>query len=248
MGRPIRVVEGSKNLPELRAKLDGFMLRVKKEDVLTDLPPVRWDTVPVEIAQAGIGALKFSPAIEALSDDDLLNYLSTASGDDHIMRVRHMLGLCKVAAAVEYIDDFLTNLPAGKKVLVFAHHRDVIEKLVSGLGDYSPLSITGSSTISERATAIDTFLNDHGRRLLIGNIQAAGTGLTLVGPKCACSDVIFVEASYSVGDNVQAAARVHRIGQREAVVARFLTAHETLDDRIQDILARKARDFSILFD
>ena len=84
-------------------------------------------------------------------------------------------------------------------------------------------------------------------RIFIGNIAAAGTGLTLVGPQCACSDVIFVEASYSVGDNVQAACRVHRIGQNDAVVARFLTAHGTIDDRIQSILARKAQDFSELF-
>jgi SNF2 family DNA or RNA helicase len=83
--------------------------------------------------------------------------------------------------------------------------------------------------------------------MFIGNIQAAGTGLTLVGPQCLCSDVFFVEASYAVGDNVQAAARVHRIGQKAAVVARFLTAHGTIDDRIQDILARKAGDFAKLF-
>jgi hypothetical protein len=30
-------------------------------------------------------------------------------------------------------------------------------------------------------------------------------------------------------------------------VARFLTAHGTMDDRIQSILARKAKDFDQLF-
>ena len=59
--------------------------------------------------------------------------------------------------------------------------------------------------------------------------------------------MIFVEPSFSASDNVQAACRVHRIGQNDAVVARFLTAHGTLDDRIQSILARKAQDFSALF-
>jgi SWI/SNF-related matrix-associated actin-dependent regulator 1 of chromatin subfamily A len=245
MGRPVRVVEGSKNLTELRAKLDGFMLRVKKEEVLKDLPPVRYDVVPIGVTNPPAGAV--SSRLADMDDDALMHYLSGASGDEHLMRLRHMLGVCKADPAVEYIDDFLTNLPDGKKILVFAHHKDVIEKLDTGLKQWSPAKIVGSTSTIDRALAVKFFLENPYCRVLIGNIAAAGTGLTLVGPKCACSDVIFVEASYSVGDNVQAAARVHRIGQREAVVARFLTAHETLDDRIQDILARKARDFAILF-
>jgi SNF2 family DNA or RNA helicase len=118
--------------------------------------------------------------------------------------------------------------------LVFAHHKEVINSLFTGLGDWSPVQITGASSPAERTHAIDRFLGNTkpSSRMMIGNIQAAGTGLTLVGPNCDCSDVIFVEASYAVGDNVQAAARVHRIGQRNAVVARFLTAQGTIDDRI----------------
>jgi SWI/SNF-related matrix-associated actin-dependent regulator of chromatin subfamily A-like protein 1 len=244
MGRPVRVVEGSKNLLELRARMNGFMLRVKKEDVLKDLPPVRYDVVPIGVSNPP--ALAMSQSIRELSDDDLMRYLSGAN-DEHLMRLRHQLGLCKVEPAVEYIDDFMTNLPAGQKILVFAHHRDVIEKLNRGLQEWNPMQIVGSTSTVDRALAVKAFLENDHCRVLIGNIQAMGTGLTLVGPKCHCSNVIFVEASFSVGDNVQAAARVHRIGQREAVVARFLTAHQTFDDRVQDILARKARDFATLF-
>jgi SNF2 family DNA or RNA helicase len=130
---------------------------------------------------------------------------------------------------------------------MFAHHREVIAHLMTGLADWSPVAVTGGSSTAERALAIDQFLNVGRHRIFVGNIQAAGTALTLVGPKCRCSDVIFVEATYSVGDNVQAACRVHRIGQHDAVVARMLTAHGTIDDRIQDILSRKAADFASLF-
>ena len=163
------------------------------------------------------------------------------------MRLRRQLGMAKLVPAIEYIDDFMEGLPVGRKVLVFAHHKDVIENLLVGLMNWSPVVITGASSANERTHAVNQFLGHVPTRIFIGNIAAAGTGLTLVGPHCACSDVIFVEASYSVGDNVQAACRVHRIGQNDAVVARFLTAHGTIDDRIQSILARKAQDFSELF-
>ena len=243
--QPVRVIEGSKNMPELRRRMEGFMVRVRKADVLKDLPAIRWDVVPV---QPKLDSLAPLPAVPAgLSDEDLLKWLSGAGGD-HVMRLRRLLGVAKADAAIEYIDDFLTNLPQDRKVLVFAHHREVIKVLDAGLGNWSPAVVTGSSSPGERTVAINRFLENDRCRVLIGNIQAAGTGLTLVGPRCRCSDVFFVEATYSVGDNHQAACRVHRIGQRDGVVARFLTAHGTIDDRIHSVLARKAQDFEQLFD
>lgn len=243
-GPSVRVIEGSKNIPELKKRLDGFMVRIHKADVLKDLPPVRYDVVPIGIvAPASMPTLP----VEIKDDDDFLKYLTGRTGDDHIARVRRMLGFAKIIPSAEYIDDFLTNLPARKKVIVFAHHREVIERLLVLLADWQPVSITGASTPQARGSAINAFLTDPRCRLLVGNIQAMGMGLTLVGPNCDCSDVIFVEASYVPADNVQAAARVHRIGQREAVVARFLTAHGTIDSRIQAITARKAAEFAQLF-
>jgi SWI/SNF-related matrix-associated actin-dependent regulator 1 of chromatin subfamily A len=242
---PVRVIEGSKNLGALKERLKPFMLRVRKEDVLKDLPPVRYDIVPVAV---DLDMARDLPDLSEFADDEALHaYFSGHVGDRHIMRIRQQLGVCKTGPSVEYIDDFVTNLPPKKKVLVFAHHRSAIEHLMVGLADWSPVSIVGDTTEKERASAITKFLGDPRTRIFVGNIQAAGLGLTLVGPDCDCSDVFFVEASYSVGDNVQAAARVHRIGQSEAVVARFLTAHGTIDDRIQSILARKANDFATLF-
>ena len=241
----LRVIEGSRNLPELRNRLDGYMLRVRKEEVLKDLPPIRYDLVPVDVG--GPHPFGLPPEVQGLSDEDLLKYLAGQT-DEHVMRLRRQLGLVKVPAAIEYIDEFMEGLPGNQKLLVFAHHREVIEKLVTGLANWKPVVVTGMTTTMDRGKAVEAFLTDNRVRIFVGNIQAAGTALTLVGPTCKCSDVIFVEADYSVGNNVQAAARVHRIGQRDAVVARFLTAHGTIDSRIQAILARKAADFKALFD
>ena len=49
-------------------------------------------------------------------------------------------------------------------------------------------------------------------------------------------------------DNAQAACRVHRIGQKDGVVARMLSAAGTVDDLINGLLVRKAREFTQLFD
>jgi SNF2 family DNA or RNA helicase len=108
--------------------------------------------------------------------------------------------------------------------------------------------LTGQNTPREREQAVDKFLTDPKCRVFIGNIQAAGTAITLVGPKCRCSDVVFVESSWTPMDNAQAACRVHRIGQHDGVVARMLSAAGTVDDLINGLLVRKAREFTQLFD
>jgi hypothetical protein len=101
--------------------MDGFMVRVRKSDVLKDLPAIRWDVVPV---QPKLDSLAPLPAVPAgLSDEDLLKWLSGAGGD-HVMRLRRLLGVAKADASIEYIDDFLTNLPQDRKVLVFLRTTD----------------------------------------------------------------------------------------------------------------------------
>ena len=84
--------------------------------------------------------------------------------------------------------------------------------------------------------------------MFVGQIQAGGTAITLSGGKLPCRDVVFAETSFSPSDNFQAACRIHRIGQHDAVLARFASAAETYDDRIQEILARKTKDFTELFE
>jgi SWI/SNF-related matrix-associated actin-dependent regulator 1 of chromatin subfamily A len=164
------------------------------------------------------------------------------------MTLRRMLGLAKLRGATEYIVDMLDNLPEDRKVLVFAHHSDVISALARHFGEYSPAVLVGSTTPREREAAVDKFLMDPRCRVFVGNIQAAGTAITLVGPRCKCSDVVFVESSWTPMDNAQAACRVHRIGQKDGVVARMLSAAGTIDDLINGLLVRKAREFTQLFD
>ena len=257
--RMIRVVEGSKNLDQLRKLIAPFMLRVRKEDVFKDMPAIIWDSVPVSLDPTHLPEGDFrhlekiihkAIAAEGVGTDMVTEALAqlARSGAASVMTLRHMLGLAKLRGATEYIVDMLDNLPDDRKVLVFAHHAHVIAALSRHLGEYSPAVLTGSTLPQDREAAVDKFLSDARCRVFIGNIQAAGTAITLVGPKCKCSDVVFVESSWTPMDNAQAACRVHRIGQKDGVVARMLSATGTVDDLINGLLVRKAREFTQLFD
>ena len=258
-GPMVRVIDGSKNLDQLKQLIAPFIMRVRKEDVFKDLPSILWDTIPIPLDQThlnGTDAELLEKTISTLfassgalaGIDALTAALMALDKQVGLMKLRRMLGLAKLRGATEYLVDMLENLPPDRKVLVFAHHADVISGLKDHLGEYSPAVITGQTTPREREIAVDKFLMDSKCRVFIGNIQAAGTAITLVGPKCKCSDVVFVESSWTPMDNAQAACRVHRIGQKDGVVARMLSAAGTVDDLISGLLVRKARDFTQLFD
>lgn len=249
---PVRVIEGSKNLMQLRRMMAPFMFRVRKEEVLKDLPPISWDRVQVpvtpDIMAADSDYERKLARVLGMDDEAVLSQLRRADTDAHLMTLRRLLGVAKLRGACEYLVDMLDNLPEDRKVLVFAVHKEVIAQLKTHLAEYNPAVIVGDTSDKDRGSEIDKFLSDPTCRVFIGNLQAAGTAVTLVGPACQCSDVVFVESAWTPADNAQAACRVHRIGQKDGVVARMLSAVGTIDDLIADILVRKAREFSQLFD
>jgi SNF2 family DNA or RNA helicase len=168
----------------------------------------------------------------------------------------------KLPDAVKYIKDCLEHTD---KVVVFAHHTHIIDGLMDALKEFNPVKVTGSVKNEDRQTAVDTFQADKKCRVFVGNIKAAGVGLTLT----AASHVVFVEASWSPADIQQAADRCHRIGQKDNVTVDLLTISGSIDalvlnsvltkmdviDRIikestmdQSLIAQKFRELADLFD
>ena len=77
------------------------------------------------------------------------------------------------------------------KVVVFAYHHDVINGLQEKLQSFNPVVLTGKHKASNKQKAVDDFQTKDDVRVFIGQIQAAGTGLTLT----AASTVVFAETS-----------------------------------------------------
>jgi SWI/SNF-related matrix-associated actin-dependent regulator 1 of chromatin subfamily A len=237
-GREVRVINGGKNLDVLKKRIAPHMIRLTKKQALPQLPDMLFDTYPVSAPNAP----EWRDDWSSMTPDEIEDALAN---DEHLMRMRRLLGESKVRGSVDAVSDMLEN--SKRKVLVFAHHTSVIDGLTAGLMEYGVVKLDGRDAPVQRQISIDQFLQNPNIRVFVGQIQAAGTSITLIGPNMECSDVFFVEADFSPGNNVQAASRIHRIGQKDAVQVWFLTAHGTYDERIQEILARKAADFKQLF-
>ncbi len=237
-----RSIKGSKNKDILRAALDPIMMRVKKSD--TNMPPLDFVDEALDVDAADIRALDklIPPGVDMDDDDDeaLMAWLS--KHEMHIATARRALGLAKVPAALEWCRDFLET--SDKKLLVFAYHTAVIDRLRDGLADFDPLVIDGRTGHSDRVRFEAHFQTAPNHRVLVGHVVAASTALTLT----AASAVAIVEPSWTPTDNYQAACRAHRTGQNNRVLARFLYAPGTLDRRIMGVYRRKAKDIADLFD
>jgi SWI/SNF-related matrix-associated actin-dependent regulator 1 of chromatin subfamily A len=102
-----------------------------------------------------------------------------------LSKLRHATALAKVPLVLEHLEAALQESP---KVVVFAHHRDVVERLAEPLGDRA-VTLTGNDTAERRQASVDRFQTDPTCALFIGSITAAGFGLTLT----AASHVVFAE-------------------------------------------------------
>ena len=101
-----------------------------------------------------------------------------------LVTVRKETALAKVNPAIEYLRSMISSQ---KKVVVFAHHRNVILSVMEQLGDQA-VCIMGGTSEAAQSLAIRRFQEDPNVRVFVGSIRAAGVGLTLT----AASDVLFL--------------------------------------------------------
>jgi SWI/SNF-related matrix-associated actin-dependent regulator 1 of chromatin subfamily A len=226
------VFKGHSNMDELRANVHGkFMLRIKKGDVLKDLPPKNSEVVVIgENLPKKITAL--DKRLSALWGD---RREMTADDETDLSTLRKEVGISKISYAVPFIKDALEA--SDEKILIFAFHKKVIAGLISGLRKFDPYVITGATPKPDRMKAVRGFQKKKKRRVLIANYLAGGTGFTLT----KATRVIFVEWSWVPAENEQAADRAHRYGQTETVNVQYLVIKNSLDRVVLETMLRKAQ-------
>ena len=232
-------IMGSRNVSELKERLRPHILRRRATEVLKDLPPITFGHVAIRVSSANAHAVDLlALQIGTLDPEALL-----ANGSEHIAAIRRTIGELKAPIVAELILGELTADPK-QKLVCFAWHLGVLDKIEEQCRVLGVVRIDGSTTPVARQKAIDSFQDNPETRLFLGQIKACSTAITLT----AAHHVVLAEASWTPGDNVQAAKRCHRIGQTRPVLARFVTLDGTIDDAVNRVLARKARMLTELWD
>ena len=229
---------GASNVADLRKRLEGFMLRRTKEEVLPELPPRIINRPPLNLSEK-----ELAPVFAV--EDEISNreaYLSGTKEDyaqlGDLSRMRKAIGLAKAPAVAEFVDDLLETLGENGKVVIFAHHRDVIKVLDKELGHYCPVIYAGGMSDEQKKRAVSEFVEQKNVQVFIGQIQAAGTGIN--GLQGVSHTIVFGELSWVPGEMAQAIDRCHRIGQTASSVDVFLPhVPGTLESAMLQVHARK---------
>lgn len=225
--RPSRV-------PALKELLSHFMLR-RFENAIA-LPPLRIEPLYVDATIARLNNSDDAQKVRAALEEGGIAGLKTLTG--HVAELRRLLGLAKVEPVCAYVKEWLLNNDG--KICIYAHHREAIQCFQNVFRDQCA-SITGSTT--NRQAEVDRLQNDPDCRVFIGQEQAAGEAITLT----KASETLLVEPSWVPKDNYQVIKRIHRYGQEQPCLARFVTIEGSIDDDINKVLMRKEAMISAVF-
>jgi SWI/SNF-related matrix-associated actin-dependent regulator of chromatin subfamily A-like protein 1 len=225
-------LSGASNLPELAHRLRStVMIRRTKAEVLKELPPkIRTIIELIPTADLKRCLKREREAYEAPH----LRVNHEAIDWENLSVVRHETALAKVPLVVQYIRELVEG--GAGKIVVFAHHRDVIAYLRSELNRFNPVILIGGMGPQERQGAIDAFMTDPKTGIFIGNIQAAGIGITLAPTSSHC---VFAELSWTPAEMSQCEDRLARIGQIDAVTIHHLVLEGSLDAMMIKVLIKK---------
>ena len=227
-GRKIWNVTGASNLEELRDRTAGLTLRRLKENVLN---------LPDKIITPVYLRLK-SKMYEAIMgeyydwyDKNPEESKSLTVQFTKLTKIRQVIADEKITQTIELAENIIEQ---GKKVIIFCNFTDSLEKITEHFGKMA-VKLNGTMSKTEKQYSVDQFQENDKIKVFVGNIKAAGVGITLT----AAEAVIFNDLSFLPSDHAQAEDRSYRYGQKCNVLVYYPIFENTIEGIIYDILNNK---------
>ena len=234
-----------------------FVMRRKKEEVLTELP----DLIEVvyknelEDQQKAIYLAQLQQMRDRLAQvTDQEFQRSRVEILSGLMRLRQ---ICDTPAL--FMDDYqgasgkldslrdllLQVADGGHRVLIFSQFKGMLEKIEKELPDLGLTSfkITGSTPAHDRQEMTKAF-NQGERDAFLISLKAGGVGLNLTG----ADTVILVDLWWNPAVEAQAIGRAHRMGQEQMVEVYRLITKGTIEEKIQELQEQKKHLVSQVLD
>jgi len=240
--------KGASNLEELhRLLIPKYLLRRRMEDVLPDIPKKRRIVTLLDIEHRE----QYEKA-----EADLIGWLRQEYADGRADRadkaaelskyehLRQLVVRLKRTALIRWIEDFLEK--SDKKLIFFGYHVAFLEGLHRQYS-HNSLLVTGSVAGRKRHNTFEQFQRDKSKRILFGNIKAAGSGWSAKGRIVNAHG----ELAWNPSEHNQADGRARGIERGEKgmeSVSYYLLAAGTIEEMIARGLQRKQRHISHILD
>jgi SWI/SNF-related matrix-associated actin-dependent regulator 1 of chromatin subfamily A len=227
-GRKVWNVTGASNLEELRDRTLGLTLRRLKENVL-DLP----DKIitPVYLRLKSKSYENVMGEYYDWYDKNPDESKSLTVQFSKLTKVRQIIADEKIAQTIELAENIIEQ---DKKVIIFCNFTDSLNKITEHFGK-AAVKLDGSMSKPNRQNSVDQFQDNPKVKVFVGNIKAAGVGITLT----AAEAVIMNDLSFLPSDHAQAEDRAYRYGQKNNVLVYYPIFENTIEGVIYDILNNK---------
>jgi SNF2 family DNA or RNA helicase len=252
--KKVWVATGNGNLSELQQRLRAsFMVRRLKADVLKELPPKRrqlvilgdetvdwsqhpefrrWKELYEKAYEARLAELEACKTREEYRSKSKKLEAFTGVAFTEMSAFRHKTALLKLPMCLKYIDNLLES--GLDSLVIFGHHKDVLGKVAEHYSNQCTL-VDGDLTDKEERHRRVIEFQEGKKRIFIGSLKAAGTGITLT----RASTVVFLEIDWVPATLSQAEDRLCRIGQKKMVHVIHLVLNGTLDVNMSQKVIKK---------
>ena len=238
---------------DLHRIIHPFKMRRNKVDVLVDLPAkvedVKHCHLRKEQHQLYLEAL-------ALKGTALVETLKTGAGPVpyvHVFAVITLLKqICNDPALVdpryesvgsgklEVLDELIAeSMASGQKVVIFTQYAKMVARLSERFSRQGIRHVTLTGSTTKRGEVIREFQENQDVKIFVGSLLAGGAGIDLT----SASVVIHFDRWWNAAKENQATDRIHRYGQVRNVQVYKLITRGTLEERIDEIIARKRMVF-----
>jgi SWI/SNF-related matrix-associated actin-dependent regulator 1 of chromatin subfamily A len=227
-GRKVWNITGASNLDELRERTAATILRRLKENVL-DLP----DKIitPVYLRLKSKNYEEVMGEYYDWYDKNPDESKSLTVQFSKLTKVRQIIADEKISQTIEIAENIIEQ---DKKVIIFCNFTDSLNKIIEHFGK-SAVKLDGSMSKPERQRSVDEFQDNPKVKVFVGNIKAAGVGITLTSAEA----VIMNDLSFLPSDHAQAEDRAYRYGQKNNVLVYYPIFENTIESVIYDILNNK---------
>lgn len=244
-------IVGYKDLEGLIKKEHSIAFRVTKDEAL-DLPEQTFETRKIQFNQ------KEKNLYERIKKDSYAEldgggHITATTVLTRLLRLQQLAGgflvrddaqkpqlvsRAKLDALADIIEDYVIG--SGKKLVIFARFIAEVKAIMELADKVLPkelkqVAIYGDIKKEDRGDIVKQFQEDPKTVLFIGQIDTAGTGITLT----AADTCVYYSKNFNYATYSQSLSRIHRIGQRNCCTYIDLEIEGTIDELISKALSRK---------
>jgi len=231
-------------LPELRDQMYGHNVkRLTVDDFPDSFKKNRVIVESIEFSNASKIRSAYKKA--GITPEIVQQFIENGTVEDsehvltNILHARMLAESFKIPDLVEMTDDLIAE---GKSVVLFVNFSDTVQTLCQNLNCDR---VEGGQPAEERQNAIDRFQNDE-KHVLVVNIAAGGTGISLHDIKGNRQRVSLICPSFSAKNHLQTLGRIHRNGAKSDAIQKILVANKSVEEAVMKAVGRRLKNLNIL--